>query len=111
MSDEAKMPDWEVLYMWEPHDVAVVFARLLKDEVGDAKVQEIDRMNASGMLGRYCASFDYCKPVEILYDALRRLEMPVDDHRFNSRVWTECRETGFARLADECENWENYPLT
>lgn len=108
---EAQLPEWEMMYFWEPHDVAVVFAKLLLEQVGAEKVREIDRMNASGMLGRYCASFDYCKPVEILYDALRRLEMPLDDHRFNTVVWRECREKGFAGLAHECDNWQDYPLT
>jgi len=91
-------------YFWEPHDVACVFAKTIVEKVGKEKVMEIDRMNASGMLGKYCASFDYCRPVEILHDVLKNMEMPRDDFRFNSVVWKECREKGFLPLARECDN-------
>ena len=94
-------------YFWEPHDVACMFAKAVVEKVGKTSAQEIDRMNASGMLGKYCASFDYCKPVEILYETLAIMEIPKNDHLFISEVWRECREKGFLALAKEQEHLEN----
>lgn len=76
------------LLLLEPHEVAFFHETLLKT-TGTEKVIEIDRMKASGMLGKYYASFDYFRPVLILHDVLKNIEMPRDDFRFNSVVQKE----------------------
>lgn len=96
-----------LMYLWEPHDVAVVHAKLLEQKLGIEILREIDRVNSERMTGR-CASFAHCDATEVLYDALGRLEMPKDDRLFNAFVWKRCREFGYVRLSDECDNWEKY---
>ena len=71
------------LLLLEPHAVAF-FHETLPNTTGTEKVIEIDRMNASGMPGKYYASFDYFRPVLILHDFFTNMEMPRDDFRFKS---------------------------
>ncbi len=97
-----------LMYLWEPHDVAVVLGKLLLDKLGVETLREIDRANSETVYGR-CASFAYCDAAEVLHDALGRLELPKDDRLFNAFVWKDARELGYVRLADECDNFEKYP--
>ena len=45
-----------LMYLWEPHDVAVVLGKLLLDKLGVETLREIDRANSETVYGR-CASY------------------------------------------------------
>ena len=91
-----------IFSMWDEEDVACLFGRFLVEDVGREKAEEIDRMNRSGVLGRYCASFEYCEPIQYLYKALDTLEMSREDWLVKDLAWKMCREEGFLTLADRC---------
>lgn len=87
--------------MWDEYDLAAEFARRVVDKIGLEKAEELDGMNRSNMCGKYCASFEYCKPVEMIYDAIDFLGMNRQDWDSISEAWRICTTEGFVKHSRE----------
>ena len=87
--------------IWDEHDLAAEFAKRVVENIGPENAELVDRMNRSGVYGKYCASFDYCKPVEIINDAIDFLGMNRQDWDSISEAWRICTTEGFVRHSTE----------